>query len=105
MITSNKLARCVPEPARFGHDLVPLDPASSTRFENDFYRNLLNNTGLLQSDQALMEDNTSAALVMNYNKDPYWFARDFGASMVKMGNLGVLAGQNGEIRKNCRAVN
>lgn len=85
--------------------LVAFDPASSRKFDNSFYKTLLNNGGLLQSDQALMGDNTTASMVMDYIKYPYWFSRDFGASMVKMSNLGVLTEQKGEIRKNCRAVN
>ena len=86
-------------------NLVELDPTSSAKFDNSFFRNLVNNSGLLQSDQVLMRDNTTASMVMTYSKYPYWFAKDFGASMVKMANLGVITGQNGEIRKNCRVVN
>uniref|UniRef100_A0A6N2N7H6 Peroxidase n=1 Tax=Salix viminalis TaxID=40686 RepID=A0A6N2N7H6_SALVM len=85
--------------------LAPLDSASSSKFDNLYYKLLLNNSGLLQSDQALMGDNTTASLVLNYSKFPYLFFKDFGASMVKMANIGVLTGQNGEIRKNCRLVN
>ncbi|KAJ6919538.1 peroxidase family protein [Populus alba x Populus x berolinensis] len=85
--------------------LAPLDSASSSKFDNLYYKLLLNNSGLLQSDQALMGDNTTASLVLNYSKFPYLFFKDFGASMVKMANIGVLTGQNGEIRKQCRFVN
>ena len=85
--------------------LAPLDSASSSKFDNLYYKLLLNNSGLLQSDQALMGDNTTASLVLNYSKFPYLFFKDFGASMVKMANIGVLTEQNGEIRKNCRLVN
>ncbi|KAL5557085.1 hypothetical protein UlMin_039321 [Ulmus minor] len=85
--------------------LVALDPPSSARFDNSYFRNLVNNSGLLQSDQALMGDNTTASLVITYSKWPYQFSMDFGASMAKMANIGVLTGQDGEIRKNCRVVN
>ncbi|XP_073265386.1 peroxidase 10 isoform X2 [Populus alba] len=85
--------------------LAPLDSASSSKFDNLYYKLLLNNSGLLQSDQALMGDNTTASVVLNYSKFPYLFFKDFGASMVKMANIGVLTGQNGEIRKQCRFVN
>lgn len=76
-----------------------------TKFDNSYYKNLLNSSGLLQSDQALMGDNRTASMVENYSRFPFMFARDFGASMVKMAGIGVLTGQNGQIRKNCRAVN
>ncbi|XP_015868739.3 peroxidase 10 [Ziziphus jujuba] len=85
--------------------LAPLDPITSTRFDNTYFRNLLNNSGVLQSDQALLGDNTTASMVINYSRFPYLFSRDFGASMVKMSNIDVLTGQNGEIRKNCRVIN
>ncbi|XP_058228467.1 peroxidase 10-like [Rhododendron vialii] len=86
-------------------NLAPLDPVSSTKFDNVYYKNLLNSSGLLQSDQALMGDNTTAALVNIYSKFPLLFAKEFGASMVKLSTVGVLTGQDGQIRKNCRVVN
>lgn len=85
--------------------LVPLDTVTSTRFDNSYYINLVNNSGLLQSDHVLGTDSRTASMVLNYSKYPYLFLRDFGASMVKMANIGVLTGQDGEIRKNCKVVN
>ncbi|KAJ4964189.1 hypothetical protein NE237_024128 [Protea cynaroides] len=86
-------------------NLAPLDPITTNKFDNVYYKNLVSSSGLLQSDQALMGDSNSAAMVNNYNKYPYLFARDFGQSMVKMGSIGVLTGKDGEIRKNCHVVN
>ncbi|KZV23101.1 peroxidase 10-like [Dorcoceras hygrometricum] len=86
-------------------NLVPLDSATSSKFDNSYFKNLANSSGILQSDQTLMSDNKTAALVLNYSKYPFLFYKDFGVSMVKMGNIGVLTGQDGEIRKNCRVVN
>ncbi|KAI9166206.1 hypothetical protein LWI28_028006 [Acer negundo] len=85
--------------------LVPLDSVTINRFDNSYYQNLVNNSGLLQSDQALMNDNKAASMVINYSKYPYYFSKDFTVSMVKMANIEVLTGQSGEIRKNCRVVN
>ncbi|CAI9110125.1 OLC1v1010101C2 [Oldenlandia corymbosa var. corymbosa] len=85
--------------------LAPLDANSINRFDNFYYKNLVNNTGLLMSDQALMGDDTTASMVYYYSKQPYLFYKDFSASMVKMGNIGVLTGNDGEIRKNCRVRN
>lgn len=78
---------------------------TSDKFDNNYYKNLVSNSGLLQSDQALMGDNRTAEMVMYYSKSLFLFPRDFGVSMVKMASTGVLTGQNGQIRKNCRAVN
>lgn len=86
-------------------NLAPLDPVTTSRFDNVYYKNLMNSSGLLQSDQALLDDSVTASMVSNYSKYPYMFLWDFGASMVKMDNIGVLTGENGQIRTNCRAVN
>lgn len=86
-------------------NLAPLDPVTTNKFDNVYFKNLLNNSGLLESDQALMNDNTTTALVSNYSKYPYLFSKEFAASMVKLTNIGVLTGKDGEIRKNCRVVN
>lgn len=85
--------------------LAPLDPVTSTKFDNVYFKRLVNNSGLLQSDQVLMGDNRTASMVISYSRFPYLFNKDFGASMVKMANIGVLTGQSGQIRKNCRVVN
>ncbi|XXG55764.1 hypothetical protein AAC387_Pa03g3361 [Persea americana] len=87
------------------NQLAPLDPVTTNKFDNVYFKNLLNNSGLLESDQALMGDSDAATMVNNYSKYPYQFFKDFGASMVKMANIGVLTGDEGQIRKNCRAVN
>lgn len=84
--------------------LAPMD-ATSSKFDNSYFKSLVSNSGVLQSDQALMTDNNTAALVINYSKFTFLFAKDFAASMIKMSNVGVLTGQQGEIRKNCRVVN
>ncbi|XP_059293701.1 peroxidase 10-like [Lycium ferocissimum] len=86
-------------------NLAPLDAVTSNKFDNVYYKNLMNNSGLLESDQALMSDKTTTALVSTYSKNPYLFSKEFAASMVKVTKIGVLTGQNGEIRKNCRLVN
>ncbi|KAL0387003.1 UNVERIFIED_CONTAM: Peroxidase 10 [Sesamum radiatum] len=85
--------------------LAPLDSQSMYRFDNMYYKNLMNNNGLLESDQALVLDTKTAAMVKDYSADPFLFATHFAASMVKLGNTGVLTGQGGEIRKKCGSVN
>ncbi|KAF2295186.1 hypothetical protein GH714_031972 [Hevea brasiliensis] len=98
------LQNVCPNQADSDTNLAPFDSTSS-KFDNLYYKLLVNNSGLLQSDQALMGDNKTASFVSYYSKFPYLFFRDFGVSMVKMGGIGVLTGQNGEIRKNCRVKN
>lgn len=94
-----------PNQADSDTNLAPLDVTTINKFDNTFYQNLINNSGLLQSDQVLMSDNRTASMVISYSKNPYYFSKDFSASMVKMANIGVLTGNDGQIRKNCRVVN
>lgn len=99
-----KLQVLCPNLANSDSNLTPLDPTFD-KFDNTYYNSLVNSSGLLQSDQTLMADNRTSSMVIYYSKYPYLFARDFGASMVRMASIGVLTGQNGQIRKNCRVVN
>ncbi|KAL7002777.1 Peroxidase 10 [Sarracenia purpurea var. burkii] len=85
--------------------LAPLDFATPSTFDNVYYKNLGKNSGLLESDQALMGDPRTAAMVNSYSKYPFLFSNDFGDSMVKLGNIGVLTGDDGEIREKCSSVN
>ncbi|GAA0162509.1 peroxidase [Lithospermum erythrorhizon] len=86
-------------------NLAPLDAVTTNKFDNVYYKNLLNNSGVLGSDQTLLSDNTAAALVLNFSKYPYLFSYEFSKSMIKMGNIGVLTGLDGQVRKNCKVVN
>ncbi|XP_034680931.1 peroxidase 10-like isoform X1 [Vitis riparia] len=86
-------------------NIAPLDSVSNNRFDNAYYGNLVRNTGLLKSDQALMTNPDTAALVNRYRTNPRYFFRDFVASMVKLSYVGILTGEKGQIRKDCRFVN
>ncbi|KAK9934000.1 hypothetical protein M0R45_021167 [Rubus argutus] len=86
--------------------LANLDLATPATFDNQYYVNLLSGQGLLPSDQNLVTgDDQTRELVETYAEDVVAFFEDFKNSMIKMGSLGVGTGMNGEIRRNCRAVN
>ncbi|KAL5573284.1 hypothetical protein UlMin_022881 [Ulmus minor] len=62
--------------------------------------------GLFQSDASLLDDvETKAYVQFQAIFHGATFAQDFAASMVKMGQIGVLTGKAGEIRKHCALVN
>lgn len=86
-------------------NLAPLDSVSVINFDNAYFKNLMSSMGLLESDQALVGRSEAASMVRYYSMFPYMFSNDFASSMVKMGNVGILTGLEGEIRKNCRFVN
>ncbi|KAK1260161.1 Peroxidase 27 [Acorus gramineus] len=86
--------------------IVEMDPGSFRTFDSDYYKLVSKRRGLLESDAALLSDpETKAYVVRRINGPIEEFFRDFGASMVKMGRIGVLTGKNGEIRKQCRVIN
>ncbi|GMP66912.1 hypothetical protein CsSME_00027078 [Camellia sinensis var. sinensis] len=84
---------------------VPMDPTPK-KFDIGYYTNVEKHRGLFQSDAALLTDSTTSAYIQ-LQKTPKrsTFLKDFANSMVKMGQIGVLTGNSGEIRKICSRIN
>ncbi|KAK7390246.1 hypothetical protein VNO78_25545 [Psophocarpus tetragonolobus] len=96
-------ARC---PFVGGDDnLAPLDRTTPIFFDNAYYNNLLQQKGLLHSDQQLYNGGSTDPIVEFYARNPSQFRIDFVKAMIKMGNLSPLTGTNGQIRKQCSKVN
>jgi len=74
-------------------------------FDNKYYVDLLNRQGLFTSDQDMYTDSRTKPIVTDFAKDQNLFFQKFVYSMIKMGQLSVLTGSNGEIRANCSAKN
>lgn len=81
-----------------------LDTSTSERFDTQYYNNLVVRKGLLVSDQVLYTDTSTRPLVEK-NRNQAAFFDSFGKAMVKMGNIRVLEGTQGQIRRKCRYVN
>ena len=79
-----------------------LDSTSST-FDNNYYKQLVAGKGVFGSDQALFSDYRTRWIVESFAKDQSVFFKEFAASMVNLGNVGVI--EDGEVRLNCRVVN
>ncbi|XVE84373.1 hypothetical protein DITRI_Ditri17bG0007100 [Diplodiscus trichospermus] len=86
------------------NNLSPLDPTSAS-FDTAYFNNLVKKRGLLVSDQALFSGGSTDDLVKIYSSNPEAFWNDFADSMIKMGNIKPLTGNQGQIRVNCRKVN
>ncbi|OIW20213.1 hypothetical protein TanjilG_06633 [Lupinus angustifolius] len=87
-------------------NLFVLDYVTPTKFDNNYFKNLLAYKGLLSSDEVLLSKNQeSAELVKQYAENNDLFFQQFAKSMIKMGNISPLTGPRGEIRKNCRKIN
>ncbi|CAI0625700.1 unnamed protein product [Linum tenue] len=91
-----------------GGPVLELDQGSSKISDAHFYKAVKQNRGLLVSDAALLNDHVTRAYVNRQSTSAAagaTFGRDFGESMEKMGRIGVLTGNEGEIRKRCAFVN
>ncbi|KZV20051.1 peroxidase 5-like [Dorcoceras hygrometricum] len=84
---------------------VNLDSFTPNALDNKYYVGLKVNKGLLTSDQTLFNSPLTKKIVLNNAQYGYAWATKFAAAMVKMGKIEVLTGSQGEIRKNCHAVN
>ena len=85
--------------------LVEMDPGSFKTFDTSYYKLIAKRRSLLTSDDTLLTNAEAKALVMRLANSPSEFFKEFGASMVKMGNIGVKTSIDGEIRKKCAVVN
>ncbi|XP_031120111.1 lignin-forming anionic peroxidase-like [Ipomoea triloba] len=86
-------------------NLAPLDLVTPNSFDNNYYKNLLQKKGLLQSDQVLFSGGATDSIVSEYARSPQVFQADFASAMIKMSEIQPLTGQNGIIRKVCGALN
>ncbi|WVZ81361.1 hypothetical protein U9M48_028747 [Paspalum notatum var. saurae] len=87
--------------------LSEMDPGSYKTFDTGYYRHVAKRRGLFQSDAALLTDATTRDYVQRIATGKFddVFFKDFSESMIRMGNVGVLTGAQGEIRKKCYIVN
>ncbi|CAN4088996.1 unnamed protein product [Withania somnifera] len=69
-----------------------------------YYRSLLHGRGILYVDQQLTAGEETKTWVQAYASDVSLFHKDFGSTMMKLSNLGVLTAPMGQIRKDCRKV-
>lgn len=90
---------------RNGNRTVNLDFVTPNRLDNMYYLNLEFRRGILGSDQNLWESTlTQRAVAQNARRAREWRGK-FAQAMVRMGNIGVLTGKQGQIRRKCNVVN
>lgn len=88
---------------------VALDTGSVSRFDTSFFTNLRDGKGVIQSDQVLWTDASTRTIAQRFlgirGILGLTFNVEFGRSMIKMSNIGVKTGTQGEIRRVCTAIN
>ncbi|KAK3042962.1 hypothetical protein RJ639_001038 [Escallonia herrerae] len=72
-------------------------------FDNQYFKDLVNGRGFLNSDQTLFNNNQTREFVWKYSIDQGEFFKAFVEGMIKLGDL--QSGRPGEIRRKCRVVN
>ncbi|KAG6654688.1 hypothetical protein I3843_05G147700 [Carya illinoinensis] len=85
--------------------IAPLDLVTPNSFDNNYFKNLIQKKGLLQSDQILFSGGSTDSIVTEYSKSPSTFKNDFAAAMVRMGDIEPITGSQGQMRKLCSVVN
>lgn len=89
---------------------LPIDQGSERVFDKNILQNIRNGFAVLKSDAKLGEDPTTRSIIDSYFGffNPIFgpfFRPDFVESMVKMGQIGVKTGFQGEIRRTCSGFN
>ncbi|KAI7739837.1 hypothetical protein M8C21_029947 [Ambrosia artemisiifolia] len=95
---------CPPNSPNGNNNMQPLDLVTPNAFDTNYFKNLVSGRGLLISDQALFNGDSTDSIVMEYVDNPLTFESDFAAAMVKMSELDVLTGANGIIRTLCNTA-
>ncbi|XP_028799441.1 lignin-forming anionic peroxidase-like [Neltuma alba] len=85
--------------------LAPLDLVTPNSFDNNYFKNLIRNKGLLPSDQVLFNGGSTDGIVSEYSTNPTLFKSDFASAMIKMGDIQPLIGSSGIVRRICSAIN
>lgn len=81
------------------------DRGTPMKFDNNYYKNLIANEGLLLVDQCLLSDNRTSEYVNNMAEDNEYFFSQFERALITLSENNPLTGSLGEIRKDCRYVN
>ncbi|GFY89171.1 peroxidase superfamily protein [Actinidia rufa] len=89
---------------------IPIDRGSDQTFNNQILQNIRSGFAVLSSDAKLYEDGGTKSVVDSYFSAPSpmfgpVFETDFVHSIVRMGQIGVKTGSQGEIRNFCAAFN
>lgn len=87
-------------------NLVPVDLVTPNSFDNNYFKNLMQRKGLLDSDQILFSGSSTNNIVLEYSRNPKIFSSDFASAMLKMGDIiDPVVASTGEIKRICNAIN
>ncbi|CAE5959225.1 unnamed protein product [Arabidopsis arenosa] len=85
---------------------VFLDQKTPFKLDSVIYTQIESQRGILRIDQNLgLNGSTTRWIVSSFASSERFFREKFVEAMQKMGEIGVLTGDSGEIRTNCRVFN
>ncbi|KAA8533193.1 hypothetical protein F0562_033274 [Nyssa sinensis] len=108
--TSTRISSTCPRPNTppqpdFTGTSMPFDSSTEFTMDTEFYNQLFEGKGLIESDQAMAEDPRTSDIVKEMASNEDLWLNKFSKAMVQMGKMDVKTGTEGEIRQNCRSVN
>ncbi|GMH31634.1 hypothetical protein Nepgr_033478 [Nepenthes gracilis] len=86
-------------------NITVLDLRTPNKFDKKYFVDLENHEGLFTSDQDLYSNERTKEIVEAFSVDQDLFFEKFSVAMIKLGQIQVLTGTEGEIRTNCSAKN
>lgn len=100
-----QLTKMCPAGARDDSITVDNDPDTPFQFDNEYYKILLEQKGLFQSDSALVNDNRTRNKVVEFANSQGSFFESWAVSFLKLSTIGIKTGNEGEIRQSCSIPN
>jgi len=98
-------ALCPPTTGQLTPNTTEIDLSTPALLDNNYYKLLPLNLGLHFSDDQLIRNATLAPFASAFAANETLWKEKFAAAMIKMGNIEVKTGTQGEIRLNCSVVN
>lgn len=99
----HKCPDSIPDPKAVQY--VRNDRGTPMVLDNNYYRNILDNKGLLLVDHQLAHDKRTRPIVKKMAKDQAYFFKEFTRAIQILSENNPLTGSKGEIRKQCNLAN
>ncbi|KAL0917422.1 hypothetical protein M5K25_012480 [Dendrobium thyrsiflorum] len=93
----------IPDPKAVQY--VRNDRGTPMKLDNNYYRNILENKGLLMVDHELAHDPRTRPYVKKMAKSQEYFFQHFGRAIALLSENNPLTGDQGEIRRHCNVSN
>ncbi|KAJ9689743.1 hypothetical protein PVL29_012435 [Vitis rotundifolia] len=99
----HKCPDAIPDPKAVQY--VRNDRGTPMKLDNNYYRNILDNKGLLIVDHQLATDKRTKPYVKKMAKSQDYFFKEFARAITILSENNPLTGTKGEIRKQCSVAN